>query len=355
MIWLPTFEKDDETKEYWDKEITTGRLKRTLIDLFFYSFLQIKIQDSAYGVKTDDKIAFSRVEKLFDSYKRFITNYGDGNKEALLNEIRDYAEIFRRTFDLDIVDEELPAEAGIERLNAIIFSLDTATLIPYVLFAEHEIHDELVREELYAYIESYIMRRLVTRATTKNYNQLFADRLILNRVLSREELMDYLVKQGDRINRMPTDEDVSKAFHESWLTNKYSAGVLYLMESKLRDRRLHSTQLLGISKYSLEHIMPKKWRNHWAFTGNKLDAEFRDRKLLTLGNLTIITQALNSSVRDADWPTKKAGRGSRDGLKKYAEGIETVSAYLELDEWNEEAIQRRANDLSAKALEIWMA
>ncbi len=28
--------------------------------------------------------------------------------------------------------------------------------------------------------------------------------------------------------------------------------------------------------------MPKKWRNHWAFSGDKAAADFRDRKLLTL-------------------------------------------------------------------------
>ena len=33
--WKQIFEKDDETKTYWDREITTGRLKRTFIDLFW--------------------------------------------------------------------------------------------------------------------------------------------------------------------------------------------------------------------------------------------------------------------------------------------------------------------------------
>ena len=46
-------------------------------------------------------------------------------------------------------------------------------------------------------------------------------------------------------------------------TNRYASGVLYLIESKIRNRAKYSTQLLGISKYSLEHMMPKKWRNYW--------------------------------------------------------------------------------------------
>ena len=352
-FWLNVFERDDETKEYWDREITTGRMKRTFIDLFFFSFLQIKIQDSALDVKTDDKLSFSKVEKLFDSYKRFIKDYCGSDKHSILKEIREYAAVFRNAINADIIDDELPSTAGIERLNAIIFALDTTTLLPYVLFIERNVQDISVRNALYDYLESYIMRRLVTRETTKNYNQLFSDRLILNRVLSKQDFISYFGGQDDKTNRMPTDEDVMAAFNESWLTNKYATGVLYLIESKIRDRRRHSTQLLGINKYSLEHMMPKKWRNHWAFSGDKAAADFRDRKLLTLGNLTIITQSLNASIRDADWSTKKSGHVDKGGLRKYAEGIETLSTFLEADVWDETAIQNRATYLSTKALETW--
>jgi hypothetical protein len=51
--------------------------------------------------------------------------------------------------------------------------------------------------------------------------------------------------------------------------------------------------------------MPKKWRNNWKHSLNQEQAKERDQKLLTLGNLTIITQSLNASMRDADWETKK--------------------------------------------------
>jgi hypothetical protein len=353
--WLDVFEKNEDTKAYWDKEITTGRIKRTFIDLFFYAFLQIKIQDVSLQVNTEDKLSFSRVEKLFESYKRFIKDYCTGDKQTLLTEIREYAKVFKNTFDSEIVNKELTSNAGVERLNAVIFQLDTTTLIPYVLFVERNVQDILMRNDLYDYLESYIMRRIVTRASTKNYNQLFSDRLILNRILSKADLITYMSGQVDKVNQMPTDTDIREAFNEALLINKYAAGVLYLIESKNRTRNLHSTQLLGISIYSLEHMMPKKWRNHWKFNGSKADEEARDRKLLTLGNLTIITQSLNASIRDADWATKKAGQGNNGGLNKYAVSIETLSPYLSLDVWDESAIAQRAKDLTAKALSTWSA
>ena len=353
--WLNTFEKDDETKAYWDQEITTGRMKRSFIDQFFFSFLQIKLQDRSLSIPAEKKLMFSRMERLFDSYKEFIGTYFQGEKQAVLTEIKEYATIFRSVFRPEIVSRDLSAGTPLERLNVIAFALDTTTLMPYVLFVEHSSQDRAEKDALYTYLESYIMRRLVSRQTTKNYNQLFADRLIYHRITTKQALMDYLSAQSDKVNRMPTDEEVVTAFHESVLTNKYAAGVLYLIESKVRSPVFHSTQLLGISKYSLEHLMPKKWQNHWAFSGDPLAAEKRDRLLLTLGNLTIITQNLNASIRDADWATKKAGKGDRGGLKDYADGIEIFSKCLDQPVWDESTIQARAEKLAAWALQIWPA
>ena len=79
----------------------------------------------------------------------------------------------------------------------------------------------------------------------------------------------------------------------------------------------------------------------------------RNRKLLTLGNLTIITQSLNSSIRDASWTIKRMGTADKKGLNIYSAGLETISDYLSLDEWNEQTIDERAKYLYRKAKEIW--
>ena len=261
--WRELFEKDSETKNFWDKEITTGRTKRNNIDLFFYSFLQIKVQDDKLNVKTEDKNEFTKVEGLFDSYKKFISEYGI-DKKALVSEIRDYANIYREGFDFDIVDFEITEHHGIERINAIIFGLENTTLIPYALFVLKNVPDSNQRKDLFEYLESYIMRRMITHANTKNYNQLFSERLIANRVLTKEEFKNYIDSQSDKVNYMPTDDEIRDGFINSKLVNKQAAGILYLMESKIRNRTSHSTSLLGLNRYSLEHIMPKKWENHWS-------------------------------------------------------------------------------------------
>lgn len=351
-FWKNIFEKDDETKSYWDREITTGRSKRTFIDLFFFSYLQIKIQDSSLKVKAEDKSEYSKVETLFESYKNLIKNY-DLNKKEILYEIKEYAKTFKECFDYDIIDRELTAENGIERINAIIFGLDTSTLIPYVLYITKNVRDNNQRNELFQVIESYIMRRIVVHANTKNYNLLFTDRLISNEILSKELFQEFINSRSDKVNYMPSDSDLKNGFENSILINKQSAGVIYLIESKIRNRSKQATQLLGISKYSLEHLMPKKWENHWRISQGKEERDNRNHKLLTLGNLTIITQSLNGSIRDSNWNTKKKGKANKEGLIHYSAGIETLAPYLELDEWNESTIEKRATDLYYYAIKIW--
>ena len=99
--------------------------------------------------------------------------------------------------------------------------------------------------------------------------------------------------------------------------------------------------------------MPKKWRNNWQKCPNEELARERDSILLTLGNLAIIPQSLNASIRDADWATKKAGKGKTPGLDICAAGLITVYDVLQKEEWTEEGIHARAYVLYEQARNIW--
>lgn len=129
--------------------------------------------------------------------------------------------------------------------------------------------------------------------------------------------------------------------------------ILYFIESYLQPANF-AMMMLGIKNYSLEHLMPKKWRNHWTSCATDEEARERDIKLLTLGNLAIIPQALNASIRDGDWSTKKVGKGEdKPGLQKCAAGLITMHDVLEKDVWNEETIDDRAEWLYKNAKSIW--
>ena len=68
--WVEVFEKDPETRAYWNQEFEMGRVTRSLIDVFFDSYFQLFVQDARFKVSTEDKIAYSRLEHLAKSYSR---------------------------------------------------------------------------------------------------------------------------------------------------------------------------------------------------------------------------------------------------------------------------------------------
>ena len=348
--WEDVFEPTAEKREYWEQEIVTGRIKRTLVDLFFDAFLQILVQDKRRGVTTEDKLFYSRTSNLFQSYKDFIGRYCNGDKDEILSSMKAYAKVFESTFDPSCCDADIPSAPGIERLNVLIFGLKNSTLIPYVLYVRKNAESSGEESEVFALLETYIVRRTLVQATTKNYNRLFTS-LILNEVKDAEALRKALEANDEATTYMPGDAEVRAAFEESCLYNLQSKGVLYLLESAIRPG-MSSTALLGFNQYTLEHMMPKKWRNKWGALDDEA-ATRRDRKLLTLGNLAIITHSLNASIRDADWPTKKQGKGYKDGLALCAAGLATMAGALEKESWDEDGIADRAEWLADKALEVW--
>lgn len=196
------------------------------------------------------------------------------------------------------------------------------------------------------------MRRIVVHASTKNYNNLFTS-LILNSVLDADSLVSRLKTSPDATTFVPTDQDLQDGFEHSKLVNLQSRGILYLIESRIRPSN-SATILYGFNHYSLEHLMPKKWRNNWAPCPTEDLARQRDSKLLTLGNLAIIPQSLNASIRDGDWQTKKAGKGrNRPGLDYCAAGLSTMYDVLQKNTWYEGDIDARAAWLCEKAKIVW--
>ena len=203
--WVSVFEKDDDTKAYWDTEFETGRIKRAMIDIFFDAYFQLFIQDRNYNITNEDKLMYARVDHLSQSYQHFINNYCGGDKNVVLGAMHDYALCFLNTFKPDQCERSVPSDFGAERINVVIFGLKNTTMIPYILFVAKNVSDKVERNKIYGILESYIMRRMIVHASTKNYNNLFTS-LILNRVLDSDTLVVRLKNAGDATTYTPDDD-----------------------------------------------------------------------------------------------------------------------------------------------------
>lgn len=350
--WKPVFEADEETLKYWDSSVTQGRLIRKNLETFLNAYLHIKINDSTYGINSIQKERFNRVEDLFSQYKDFIA-ISCIDYDTLVDDLTSYAKIYRENLSPKILDEEIPGAYGLERLNLIMFALDATTLMPYLLYILKNQPNKEEIKRLSRILESYLMRRLVCKSNSNNYSDLFSQSLIDPQFLTADALKMYLnSKEGDSSLAMPEDVDLIYAFEEEVLLNNRSKGVLYLLESMIRSDR-YSTALKSYNAYSLEHLMPKKWKPATWPIADISKSEERNRALKTLGNLALLTQSLNSSVSNSSWEVKLKGNGKKKGLCEYATGLDTMKFVLAQSYWNEDKIKQRADWLFDWARVIW--
>ncbi len=350
--WYDTFEATTEKREYWEMEIDAGKKKRAMIDIFFDSYFQIFLQNKKYKVAAEDKVYYSRDDRLAQSYQEFIKKYCGNDKHEILGAMAEYANLFKEIFNPDYCKKSMRYDSVVQRINVIIFGLKNSTLIPYLLYIAKNVPDLAERDKIISTLEAYVMRRMVLHITTKNYNRLFTS-LILNEVISANELVKYFNESDETTMYIPSDDELFRGFNESKLSNLQTKGIVYFIESYKRNPK-DATDLLGFDSYSLEHLMPKKWRNEWDIPDTEEKKKQRDSILLTLGNLAIITQTLNASIRDSKWEDKKTGKNKKDsGLDACAAGLYTMANVLNQSVWNEEQIKARAKWLYNQAKEMW--
>ena len=350
--WQDVFEEDQECVSYWTNKMTTGRIKKDFSETFFYCFLQIKIQEASLKLDSDKKKIYRRIEGLFNNYKQLIKDCKI-NEDSFIKEIASYGKIFKKAFPSDIAERELPSKPCIERIAFIIFVLDVATLFPYVMYVKKNVHTEQEQNKIYEYLESYIIRRFICNCETNNYSDLFSENLIGQGIKTYESLKDYIERKPAGASlAMPSDEKVQEKLLETeYGQNKRPLGILYLLESRLRSEKKEALKLRMFSDYSLEHLMPVKWKK-WPLCEG-FSEEQREKYINTLGNLAMIPGTLNTSISNSIWKEKLTGKNGHEGLKVYGTGLRTLKSALTKDSWDENTIKERAKELGEAIIKVW--
>ena len=194
---------------------------------------------------------------------------------------------------------------------------------------------------------------MICRKSTKSYSDLFSEHLINAGIQTAEDVISY-INEKDASNNlaMPNNAELLRCCKEVEHPNYRGLAILYLLESKMRNSSLLTTQLLKYSSYTLEHLMPQKWITNWPLPANG-DSDVRSHVIKTLGNFTMITQPLNSTISNEAWNVKLSGKNSKGGLKDYASGLLTLSNVLATTTWDEQSIEKRSTWLAGQAARIW--
>ncbi len=185
---------------------------------------------------------------------------------------------------------------------------------------------------------------MICELGTKNYNNLFLE--AVKRVADCDpnqigpEIQDHLLSQTTDIGRWPDD----KAFLEAWKKvdayNRFKPQIrvrMILEALELKRRDSSKTEDIPLPKYlSIEHILPRGWTvSNWPLPEDTQEArEVRAGLIHTLGNLTLVTKALNSTLSNQAWAKKVESLQDKSVLLLNAD-------LKKLNEWNEAAIRNR--------------
>ncbi len=344
--WKKTFMHDESTVQFWDSERTTGRLMRDNIEILLHSISVIN------GFYDPDKHTLS---DLGDVYKDNIESIPDSKSaERMIIEICDYALIYREHIATFNSSSLLGFDDDLRRLLQILDSLQITTFHPFILYVLKNRKDEDVRGEIFRKLEKFIIRRLITNGDTKGYNKIC------------KEFIDNLDSLTEK-SCENSDEDVSIGLKK--IENRPAALLLFWIE--LRRRSLDQGFDIKELKYSysLEHLMPQKWEEHWPLPPNKVRADgtamsteesIKDRyaKIYEIGNMTLLTTSLNSSLRNFEFKRKVEGEGKKKGIKHYSSLTVTSEDIVRPFDngdtnWDEEKITTRTNKLTQEVLSIW--
>ena len=335
---------------FWRVEVKQGRLLRPRSDLFMQHFLASRLTVDI------------PIKHLFVEYKFWI------EKKQPFSSIRDeLATLSRQGDDFRRIIEP-KKDDSLFGLATFLDSYDIRTFYPLILAMLDVGLDETQWAAISTTLESYLLRRAVCGLTTKNYNRVF---LSLTRNLRREgmtpeNLAKQLAEQVGESTEWPSDE----AFGDAWRSRHAyqmmnNPKIVHILK-RLNDTYIGSkTEVVSIeSALTVEHILPQQWIENWLFPdggkglsstelwtvdqGDHRAAATRKRNtaLQTLGNLTILTQALNSAVSNGAWKDKKP-----ELLKNSLLPIN--QQLLEVEVWDENAIEHRSDVLFQRALKIW--
>lgn len=341
---------------FWTEEVRQGRSKRARAD---HLVAHAVVAETAREVN---------VGKIAAEYQRY-------------SEERDYATI---ADELDVLlthattykaMEDGNTQGPLARISSVLRIWDLSTFHPIIFRINAQLMGPTDREQLFKLLESYIVRREICGLTTKNYNKVITSMLRQFKELKGGPRPIAALKQqlfaeltGDA-SRMPRDVEIAEACARTkayrHIPTRRLVYILRQIEHGMRSSIDEVTVMAD--NLTVEHIMPQKWAEHWPLPNGALapaesivqaskdgkelsdetksQMEARQNLVDTLGNLTLLTDALNPSIGNGPWKEKK---------KKLAGSLLALNrAVAAREEWNEAAIQARAAVLASTANGLW--
>lgn len=340
-------------EQFWREEVRQGRLLRPRSDLFMQHYLS-----SHQGVDVPVKHLFTEYRYWIEKRKPF-TSIDDE-----LSTIARQREHFRRLLSPKRDDP-------VFSLATFLEDFDVRTLYPLLLFLLEMKLGEQDWRSVSTTLESYVLRRSLLGLSTKAYNRIFLTIAKALRSVSDASKIPVALRgvlsllTGDS-SMWPRDAE----FSEAWLTRHAyrdlnQTRIVHILKRLNEVYYTPKNETIVLSgPLTIEHILPQSWTAHWPLSDGSRGLDWaelsnaehddpvaimtraRNSALQTFGNLTLLTQELNSSVSASAFSKKKPAMLSMSLLP--------INQQLhKYPVWNDATIRERGEELLAHAVRLW--
>ena len=303
--WKKVFDID-EARTFWGTDGAARRQSKgknnRIVERFFHAFVRVKMWDFKDKLSETQRKGYVKMENVFTTCKDFVEKFGM-DKQALAEEIIEYAQLFRKNFDKEILNDRIPQHFGIKRLACYILATDAYVVLPYVLYILHNKDlDQAEKNEMFGYLETYLMRRTlcVNSNLNKDYNGLFADYMIGSRIDTLEKLKKYIVEKPSESNlHMPKDIEVKQGVGEKALDENTARIIYYMYETRLSSATA-GTFNDGFNDYAAIQLMPVPkdgMYENWPKRDDPDAEKERVTLIKTLGNYFIFDSEVGNKVK----------------------------------------------------------
>ena len=325
-----------DSNEWWRQETKEGRLTRIHLDRFLNYWMIMRARK---------EITAERVSGEFASHVESVRACHDIH--AIAQDIRNAGVVYE--------DVEEARVAGSETFLRRMKIMELGVVMPPLLWLYTNEVPEERRQRSEQAIESYVVRRMLCGLHSQGLNRFFVELLteLENGESARTDhtIVQFLKKQTVDNRVWPRDSMMMANLVTAPLKGTVSRQVMVLgaIETHMRSDK---TEDLGQSSLTREHIMPQSWERNWPLPTSGLEQqeakEYRNQTVRELGNLTLTTHKLNSSLSNGPWLEK------RDALEQYTalrlnwellNGAPTV--------WDEGAIHERSEHMAKLIVKIW--
>lgn len=205
-------------------------------------------------------------------------------------------------------------------------------------------------------VESWLVRRTLLRLPSTSHGRAIADVLKAMRAAPPDELVERVsgTLRSFKVSSTywPGDTEIRRSLREERVYRRFSRARLRMFLEAVEDafRSEYHGQQVVRGVYPVEHLLPQSWERNWPVDG--LEAELdRAAHVHRLGNLTLLTQALNSSASNAAWlgdGGKRTKIGRHDVLLLNRRVLDASQ-----QGWDEALIDARTGALLDALLRIW--